>query len=335
MTPAILITQCLQNDFVKPLGRYDPVPNRLHIGFDEARRLMGSVPTEGPVALTMQWAYQQPADDLTIIHIRDWHDPNDPFQAEHLLQFGPHCLIGTAGADFAFEPAQTERPVQLINSPGLNDFVGTDLAAYLAPFAGQPLRVGLVGVWTEAKIMFLAYDLRTRYPQFELAVCSALTASSSRAHHFVSLEQLQRLLGVTVYPSIGEFTRFLSGTPIEMPLPLPSYADRPQLIIDGEALITDTDRDLIRYLFRDCREVRLRVLDGGFSGNLVLGSNSIDLHGHRQAAHVVKIGPQGPIGQERTSFEQIERMPSLIARSSGCSATRASWRASEAVLVHA
>jgi protein-tyrosine phosphatase len=37
-----------------------------------------------------------------------------------------------------------------------------------------------------------------------------------------------------------------------------------------------------------------------------LGSESIDLHGHRQAPHVVKIGPQGPIGQERAAFEQIE-----------------------------
>jgi protein-tyrosine phosphatase/nicotinamidase-related amidase len=306
MTHSILITQCLQNDFVQPLGRYDPLPNMLHVGFDEARRLMGETPDEGPVALTMKWAYEQPADKLSIVHIRDWHDPADPFQAEHLRQFGPHCLKETEGAAFAFAEIDTERPLTVINSLNLNDFVGTELDQVLAPFEGQPVKVGLMGVWTEAKITFLAYDLRSRYPQFQLAVCSALTASSSRAHHFMALEQLSRLLGVTIYPSIGEFTRFLSGAPVDIPLPVPSHAGRPEIVFKGEAAVGETDRNLIRYLFRDCRRVELNVLDGGFSGNLVLGSESIDLHGHRQAPHVVKIGPQGPIGQERTAFEQIE-----------------------------
>ncbi len=306
MSHSILITQCLQNDFVKPLNRYDSLPNNLHVGFDEAHRLMGVVPAEGPVALTMQWAYQQPPDKLAIIHIRDWHDPNDPFQAEHLRQFGPHCLKNSPGAAFAFPKIAPERPVTVINSLTLNDFIGSDLAQTLAPFAGQPLKVGLAGVWTEAKITFLAYDLRSRYPQFQLAVCSALTASSSRAHHFIALEQLRRLLGVTVYASIGEFTRFLSDTPVKIALPTPHHSDRPEIIINKNALLTPTDRTLIRYLFRDCRRVEMNVLDGGFSGNLVLGSQSIDLHGHQQAPHVIKIGPQGPIGQERTAFEQIE-----------------------------
>jgi hypothetical protein len=38
----VLITQCLQNDFVKPLAPYTPLPNLLHVGHDEARRLMGA-----------------------------------------------------------------------------------------------------------------------------------------------------------------------------------------------------------------------------------------------------------------------------------------------------
>jgi protein-tyrosine phosphatase/nicotinamidase-related amidase len=307
MPPSILITQCLQNDFVKLLGRHDPLPNMLHVGFDEARRLVGENPAEGPVALTMQWAYQQPASALTIIHIRDWHDPDDPFQAEHLRQFGPHCLMDTPGAQFAFADTDPARPLAVIDSPGLNDFIGTRLSELLARWAGQPIRVGLMGVWTEAKITFLAYDLRTRYPQFQLAVCSALTASSSRAHHFMALEQLSRLLGVTVYPSLGEFSNFLAGGAVEIPLPAPSHSDRPEIVFAGEPPpLSETDRSLIRHLFRDCRRVELRTLDGGFSGNMVLGSRSVDLHGHRQAPHVIKIGSQGPIGQERTAFEQIE-----------------------------
>ena len=201
-----------------------------------------------------------------------------------------------------------------MNSPGLNDFVGTSLEEQLELFRDQPVNVGLIGVWTEAKISFLAYDLRTRYPNMQLAVCSALTASSSRAHHFMALEQLKRLLGVRVYSSVGEFTRFLTGKAeldakqMEIPLALPSHADWPEIVLQGDAALTEADETLLRHLFRDCRQVQLRVLDGGFSGNLVLGSESLDLHGHQQVPSVVKIGPQEPIGQERTAFEQIERV---------------------------
>lgn len=307
MPQSILITQCLQNDFVKPLGRYETLPNMLHVGYDEARRLMGENPDEGPVAMMMKWAYQQPVEQLTIIHIRDWHDPDDPFQVEHFRQFGAHCIKNTEGAHFAFPEPETTRPVIVVNSPGLSDFIGTRLDKHLTLFADQTVNVGLVGVWTEAKISFLAYDLRTRYPDMRLAICSALTASSSRAHHFMALEQLERLLGVRIYSSIGEFTQFLVGRNY-VSTATPSHADRPEIHLESDDKINKIDQNLIRYLFRDCQRVDLKVLDGGFSGNLVLGSESVDLHGHQQVSYVVKIGPQGSIGQEREAFEQIERV---------------------------
>lgn len=305
---AILITQCLQNDFVKPLGRYDSLPNQLHIGFEESRRLMGENPMEGPIALTMQWAYQQPDEKLTIIHIRDWHDPADTFQFEHFHQFGEHCVADSPGAEFAFTPADPDRAVFVIDSLGLNDFIGTDLARILEQFPGQTKRVGLMGVWTEAKITFLAYDIRTRFPGIELAVCSALTASSSRAHHFIALEQLQRLLGVQIFSSVGEFTQFLTGSVTDIPLPTPRHADLPKIELEGENILGETDRELVRYLFRDCQTVNLKALSGGFSGNLVLSSRSEDIFGYQQVPHVVKIGAQQLIGQERTAFERIENI---------------------------
>jgi nicotinamidase-related amidase len=88
---ALLITQCLQNDFVKPLGKYDKVPNLLHIGYDEAKRLNGIDPERGPIAKLMSWASHQNVNDLRMIHIRDWHDPSDPDQQKHLEVFGEHC----------------------------------------------------------------------------------------------------------------------------------------------------------------------------------------------------------------------------------------------------
>ncbi len=155
---AILITQCLQTDFVQPLGRYNPLPNHLHIGYEEALRLMGENPAEGPVARTMKWAYSQPADMLKIIHIRDWHNPDDASQSEHFRQFGEHCIAGSEGAKFAFPQANSDRPVHIINSSGLSDFIGTNLEDILKSVSEKTTRIGLMGVWTEAKITFLAYD---------------------------------------------------------------------------------------------------------------------------------------------------------------------------------
>lgn len=62
----ILITQRLQNDFVQPLERYDPLPNLLHVGYEEVRRLMGEHAGEGPVSSIMDWAYEMADDILTI-----------------------------------------------------------------------------------------------------------------------------------------------------------------------------------------------------------------------------------------------------------------------------
>jgi protein-tyrosine phosphatase/nicotinamidase-related amidase len=306
MTDSILITQCLQNDFVMPLRRHQPLPNRLHVGYEEARRLMGDRPDEGPVARLMQWAQSADDDALQVIHIRDWHDAQDAQQRAHLERFGPHCLADSEGAAFAFPTdAAARASAVIVDSITLNDFLGTSLDAALAPYRDRPARVGLAGVWTEAKVTFLAYELRTRYPRLQLGVCSALTASSSRAQHFIALDQLQRLLGVEVFYSLGAFIEFLGGRGDD--LPLFRWDERyPELRVDGDARIGDDDDQLLRHFFRDCRTAELSVLDGGFSGNLVLGTQSTDMHGHAQVAHVVKVGPVDSIAQERISFERIE-----------------------------
>ncbi len=303
--PALLLTESLQVDFVKPIGRFEPLPNLLHVGAEEAKRLLGEDPSQGPVARVLRWAYSLPDERLRLVHIRDWHDPGDPAQADHLRQFGPHCLKGTPGAAFAFPVAEaSSKSVPVVDSLTLNDFSGTSLAEVLEPYRGRGAAVGLMGVWTEAKVTYLAYELRTRYPDFDIAVCSALTASSSRAAHFLALEQLSRILGVRVIPSIGEFQRFLAGEASTEALPV--SADMPALERDGGLKLAAADERLLRYLFRDAARLRVRSLDGGFSGNAVLAAESVDAQGRAQAPHVVKIGPLGAIGRERASFEGIE-----------------------------
>jgi len=306
MSKAILFTQCLQNDYVKPIGKYDPLPTLVHIGYEESVRLMGLLPSEGPVVNTMKWAYAQSDDDLEIIHLRDWHDPEDENQQEHLELYGEHCIMLTEGSRFAFHLDKYPRIATIIESLQLNDFINTELADILEPYKDQKIRVGLMGVMTEGKISFLAYDLKSRYPQFDIAVCSALTAGSSLSSHYTALDNLQKILGVQVISSIGEFTNFLTTNNSSFEIDAPDKDELPKLIFNQEANVTDADDKIIRYLFRNARSVELTVLDGGYSGNLVLSTKSIDTEGREEAAHVLKIGKQEKIGQERMSFERVE-----------------------------
>ncbi len=319
--PAILFTQCLQNDFTALLDKYDPLPNSLHVGYAESNRLLSEMAEHGPVYSLIEWAYQTPKSDLEIIHIRDWHDANDKKQADHLAQFGSHCIANTKGAEFVFQSwmGNDASRHHIINASGLNDFVDTNLAETLAPFQGQKLKVGITGVWTEAKITFLCYDLKTRYPEFEIAVCSALTASSSLSMHFIALDQLKQILGIEIFPSIGSFTQFLTGSQPDLEKKISSHSrvSSDHLKLDPKYPISDTDKKILLYLFRDCKEADFKTLDGGFSGNVVLKTTAIDLFGHTQVPCVVKIGNRDLIAKERTSFERIQEVlgnnaPSIV-----------------------
>jgi len=302
---SILITVCLQNDFVKPIGKYEDLPNLLHVGFEESTRLMGINANEGPIALFMNWANSISLDNFEIIHIRDLHDSDDLNQKTHLLQFGNHCLIDSEGAEFVFPYSGNGT---IINSVGLNDFINDILEKHLANLKNEEIRIGIIGVWTEAKVFFLAYDILSRFPNFNVSICSALTASSSLNNHYTSLEQLKRILNVKILNSIGEFSSYLSWNKLELDIPLRIENDFPSLTLNSNIEISETDLQLIKFVFRNSKSVELSVLDGGFSGNLVLGTKSIDLNGHVEALHVLKIGNQGLIGQERTSFEKVEQV---------------------------
>lgn len=302
---ALLITQCLQNDFVKPLGKYDKVPNLLHIGYDEAKRLNGIDPQKGPIAKLMTWASHQDANDLRMIHIRDWHDPSDPDQQKHLKVFGEHCIHDTPGAEFVFELNKDVKQ-DVVDSLGLNDFVGTQLQSVLEPYSKEKIKVGLVGVWTEAKVSFLTYDLVTRYPNFEVVICPALCAGSSVVEHHTSIDRLHKLLGITVINSIGNFTEYLTGDATGADLGIDANSSFPNLITKNNEPIEDTAEAILKYLFRSSKDVQLESLAGGYSGNLVLKTDSTDMQGREEVGHVIKIGDPDEMGKERVAFEKIE-----------------------------
>jgi nicotinamidase-related amidase len=308
----VLITQCLQRDFVDPLGPHDPLPNLLHVGYSEAERLLGPEPAAGPLAQLIQWARGLPRGAIDLVHIRDWHDPDDPAQREHLERFGAHCLEGTVGARLVLEMDERAGSAPnecIVDSLTLNDLEGTDLEAQLdrirREHGGEPLRVGVVGVWTEAKVSFLLYDLSTRLGIEELATCSALTASASRTQHFNALAQLDKILGVNCFESLADFVDWLMPG-AELELPRHPLGFQPRIVGSEAAALSDGDRSIVAHLFRDSTEVELEPLTGGFSDATVWRAVSRDALGQQHAPAVVKLGPNRTIAQERVAFEQVE-----------------------------
>jgi protein-tyrosine phosphatase/nicotinamidase-related amidase/aminoglycoside phosphotransferase (APT) family kinase protein len=307
----VLITQCLQRDFVDPIGPYDPLPNLLHVGYSEADRLLGPEPSAGPMAQLIDWARSLAPDAIDLVHIRDWHDPDDPAQREHLERFGAHCIQGTSGARLVLgmdDRAMAAANECIVNSLTLNDLEGTDLALQLGRIrhshGDEPLRIGVVGVWTEAKVSFLLYDLKTRLGIDELATCSALTASASRAQHFNALAQLEKILGVRCFDSAADFADWLRpGAELALPYHPPGFEPRVEGAVSRLSL---TDHAIIAHLFRDSTQVDLEPLSGGYSGALVWRATSEDALGHRQAPAVVKLGQNRTIAQERVAFERVE-----------------------------
>jgi protein-tyrosine phosphatase len=262
------------------------------------------------MAQLMHWAREQPDDDLCVIHIRDWHDRDDPKQRHHLDQFGEHCIENTPGAELVLglDEHVDERSSELfINATTLNDFVDTELADVLDSICSEhdldDVRVGVIGVWTEAKVSFLLYELLTRCHITQLATCSALTASASRTQHFNALTQLRKILGVQVFDSVGEFASWLVPDGHFLQVPAPPAGMRPEM--KGTDL-SDEDASVVSYLYRDSARLALEGLSGGFSGASVFQVRSWDAFGHEQSSTVLKLGERSLIGKERVAFEQVE-----------------------------
>ncbi len=314
MSFSVLITQCLQRDFIGLIEPHAPLPNALHVGREEARRLLSPEPTRGPLAQLMQWARQQPEDDLEIVHIRDWHNPEDPQQKNHLERFGAHCIANTPGAELVLgldSQVDARSNERFVDSLTLNDFVGTNLGEVFDAIAqragGRSLRVGVIGVWTEAKVSFLLYELLTRCGIQNLATCSALTASASRSQHFNALDQLRKVLGVDVFESVGDFAAWLRPGADELRPPSVPHGMRPKLSIEGGAQdLSEENHDLISYLYRGSSRLELDPLGGGFSGAEVYRVRSWDALGHEQASTVLKLGERALIASERVAFERVE-----------------------------
>jgi len=215
---SLLICECLQNDFIAPIPAGHALPNKLHIGREESLRIVGPDPATGPLVRTLTACAG--AEHVRVVHIRDWHDPDDPRQQAELEFFGPHCIMGTPGARFvdAVEAFSRDRGRSaIVDATGINDFEDTPLAETLETLVEdhdrRTLPVGVIGVWTNVKIHYLLYDLKTRAGFHNLATCSKLVGAPDRIEHRNALRQLETILGVHVFHDVEPFLDFLGVRP--------------------------------------------------------------------------------------------------------------------------
>jgi hypothetical protein len=208
---AILITQCLQRDF---LDLEPPSPNRLHLGQRMVRRLRGLDNGVDRLGHFLRAAYTAPGrDNLTVINIRDWHDQADPAQADELAFFGPHCLADSPGAEFVagMKELAGMGDVQPIDSIYINDFVETNLVQVINTVTGGHVdrwRFGVIGVYTSIKVELDVILMRTQLhvPAGQVAVCGNLCGDAYLDRHNAALDKMGSIYGARIF-NTGDLTR--------------------------------------------------------------------------------------------------------------------------------
>ena len=215
---SIIITMCLQNDFIRklddiPNSEWKIFPQGVHISEDETTRLWSNN-LDGFIDEIMQIGKKFESDESNnaqyfhFIHIRDWHDDTDPSISvqKELATYGLHCIKGTEGARF-IQPLENYirlyRTLNLVvNSNSLNSFVETDLDLHLNSIAeikgcskGQ-ITIGIIGVATNIKILFLIYDLVVRFGYTNVYLCDDLCAAFDAGSHVQGLAFIENILGI-------------------------------------------------------------------------------------------------------------------------------------------
>ncbi len=320
MLKTFLITQCIQNDFIRPLEATAPLPNLVHVGHSEAERLAG--PT-GALVPFLEAAHDASPEDLGILHLVDAHDPVR--HAAHFSIFRPHCIQGSPGAGLiqpVDQMASHRLHTEIVRGGDLNDFGDSNLPAVLSRLSRgalpEELSVGVIGVWTDVKVAFLFYELATRLRVGRLATCSALTASRSMDAHFRALEQLTAVLGIQVLHSPNSFLTWLLGERAKPVLPrgpaarVRFYGAQPSGVpcIDGAPPPAPAGWGAEQGAERDAligrhagEDVELSLLHGGYSGSQVFVARRDGTD-----AHVLKIGPRDEIARERFGNERVRRV---------------------------
>lgn len=298
MSLSVLITLDLVQDFIGEVPEGHPRP-RVHIGEAEARRILGERPEDGPLARFLRACHERAWRGFKIVHLRDWHTPNDP----EFARYGRHCVEGSPGASFVWEPwfpVREDGHVFLVNARKLNVFAEGVLPGLLRWLVHREdpstVRYGVIGVATDLMVRHVCEGLQSYLGATQVAVCAELCASLSLEAHFRGLEDLSVKLGVEVHDRIADFQDWLA-MPAEARVARPKPYDAPA--VEGSCAVSPEDLDIVQDLCRGSKAIRLEPLSGGFSGSRVFLVHRTARTGGAQSLAVAKIDEPAKITKER------------------------------------
>ncbi len=287
---SVLLTQSIQNDYLTEAGA-----SSVFVGPAESRRVLA------PLRQFVERA--RGTGSVRVIHVRDWHV--EKRDAAHLKRFGPHCLAGTRGAQLVVGEEEGE---ECVDAGGLNDVLDTDVMSRIAAAGARPgegCRVAVVGCWTDAKVSFLLYDLKTR--GYDVATSSALTASNSLDAHIDALARLRSLLGVPVFDGVSDLLAWLCFS--EADNEAAAVAELPAVVMEeGAGPLEGEEERLVKAVFDRCSSVRLRMLAGGYSGAKVFCARSMSIEGSPEFPTLLKMGKRDSILRERLHSLAVEKV---------------------------
>lgn len=178
----VLIVVDMQNDFVAEGGA---------LSFPEARAVLPFIREKVDATLSR---------GEEVVFTLDTRKPGDL----EFNKFPPHCLAGTWGHELVPElkelAARSPQQVLFLQKSRYSAFFGTELEDYLGltPGAKRPRvdEVELVGVCTNICCFFTAEELANR--DVPTRAYSAGMASFDQAAHAFALQQMEKVLGLTV-----------------------------------------------------------------------------------------------------------------------------------------
>lgn len=267
---------------------------------------------------------------IYVIHLRTWIEPSKPYAKGLIEKFGEYCIAGTEGAKLVnkLEENLEQHPNECIINTTRQLSTQTSRAlkrklqqirAHARKTTGRlriPLRVAVIGGWTDEDVYHVCYELRTRLQASDIATCSILTASPSSSQHWNALSQLKRVMNVTVTRTVKELIQWLGVADVPYRLPCVSYRPRNTWPIiqwsNGDSppstYQAECDTEILSHLYRNAAKLTLDVLVGGYSPSIVLSVQSEDSTGVREVPSVVKLATREDIATEYQAFQRVEEI---------------------------
>lgn len=311
----IIITNSLTNDFMSPREKFQGVD--VNVGRAEIHRLMGEDEnfSTGPLPQYLHDAIRAKDERQKILHIllRDVHDPRDPLQQTELLRFGYHNIGGTEGAEFVpsildILPRSTVIDTSTLSMPAydfqkvVGEFIGKDILD-LSAEGKSPISFIITGVYSNIKVLNIAFKIRNEYGFPNVFVSPHLVGSKFQEAHLTALQVDFPNALVSVIPGLGQIYEKTNIKRAALNLDLyDSCRIEPSEVAEK---LEEEQRAIIENLFMFHTSVKIKTLSGGFSGGLLFVAQG-QKNGAKTDPEILKIDRHENMQMEVQGYHSVK-----------------------------